>query len=238
MTLLYKHDFHPPKSQINKKKNGYYDTLLTKRFPLNSYHDTNQTLSHKLKLSKSHLLCSNDCKMAVNRTKLVNYALVAVPPPPARYTLSEWHLNNRFRNRICLDQQKLADSVIAESDRLIDVVNEKADLNKKDVDHKLNQKIQDIEFNSDEINKQRKEVCTEIENLNTYMDRLQDALQALKENAKEVCQKCLILREGRLGIDLCCDAIEIELKKEHQTIEGAQSLLIRTLEQSNEQVTI
>lgn len=176
--------------------------------------------------------------MAINRTKLVDYALVAVPPPPARFTLSEWHLNNRYRNRICLDQQKLADSVIAESDRLIDVVNEKADLNKRDVDHKLIQKIKDIEFNRDEINKQRKEVCIEIENLNTYMERLQDALHALKEDAMKVCQKCLIMREGRLGIDLCCDNIEVELKKEYQIIEGTQSLLTRTLEQANEQVTI
>ncbi|XP_023311162.1 tektin-1 [Anoplophora glabripennis] len=174
--------------------------------------------------------------MAINRSKLIEHALVAIPPPPARFTLSEWHLNNRFRNRICLDQQKLADSVIAESDRLIDVVNEKTDLNKRDADHKLHEKIKDIEFNRDEINKQRKEVCMEIDNLNTYMDRLHDALNALKETAMRVCKKCLILREGRLGIDLCCDAIDRELKKEYQILEGSQNLLRRTLEQANEQV--
>lgn len=174
--------------------------------------------------------------MAINRTKLIEYALVAVPTPPARFTLSEWYLGNRFRNRICLDQQKLADSVIAESDRLIDEVNEKTDINKRDVDHKLSEKIKDIEFNRDEINKQRKEVCMEIDNLNTYMDRLHDALKSLTETAMEVCRKCIILREGRLGIDLCCDTIEKELKKEYEILEGAQNLLRRTLEQANEQV--
>ncbi|KAJ8943709.1 hypothetical protein NQ314_009682 [Rhamnusium bicolor] len=73
-------------------------------------------------------------------TKLKNYALVVVPPPPARFTLSEWNLNNRYRNRICLDQQKLADSIIAETDRAIDLVNEKTVLNKRDVDHKIDEK--------------------------------------------------------------------------------------------------
>ncbi|KAJ8920514.1 hypothetical protein NQ315_005383 [Exocentrus adspersus] len=174
--------------------------------------------------------------MEINRTKFKDYALVAVPPPPARFTLNEWHRNNKFRNRICLDQQKLADSVIAESDRLIDVVNEKSDLNKRDTDHKLEEKIKDIEFNRDEINNQRKEVCIEIENLNTYMDRLRDALRSLTEDAMEVCRKCIILREGRLGIDLCCDATDVELKKEFQIIDGANNLLRRTLEQANEQV--
>lgn len=175
---------------------------------------------------------------SIDRSKLKYYALVAVPPPPPRFTLSEWHLNNRFRNRICLDQQKLADSVIAESDRLIDAVNEKTDHNKCDADHKLQEKVKDIEFNHEEICKQRKEVCIEVDNLNTYMDRLHDALKSLSEDAMKICKKCLILREGRLGIDLCRDSVELELKKEFQVIEGAQNLLRRTLEQANEQVRL
>lgn len=43
-------------------------------------------------------------------------------------------------------------------------------------------------------------------------------------------------REGRLGIDLCYDDVEKELLKERQVIEGAQSLLNRTLEQVVEQL--
>ncbi|KAG8329293.1 Tektin 3 [Homalodisca vitripennis] len=44
------------------------------------------------------------------------------------------------------------------------------------------------------------------------------------------------MREGRLGIDLCHDDVERELLKEREVIEGAQSLLDRTLEQVNEQL--
>lgn len=36
----------------------------------------------------------------------------------SRFTLNEWYLNNRFRNRTCLDQQQLADKVLAECDRV------------------------------------------------------------------------------------------------------------------------
>lgn len=81
-------------------------------------------------------------------------------------------------------------------------MNEITDLNKREVDHKLEEKVKDLEFAKDEIGKQRKEVCKEIENLTTYSDRIMDAMASLKEQALKICKKCLILREGRLGIDL------------------------------------
>ncbi|KAJ8945697.1 hypothetical protein NQ318_012416 [Aromia moschata] len=169
-------------------------------------------------------------------TKFVHLPLVAFPPPPQRFTLSEWHLNDRYRNRVCLDQQRLADSVVAEADRLIDQVNEVTDTNKRDVDHKIDEKIKDIEFNKTEIDKQRKEVCIELESLNTYIERIKDALNQLQEDALKISRKCLLLRESRVGIDLCCDAIDTELKKELQIVEGARNLLQRTLENATEQV--
>lgn len=70
------------------------------------------------------------------------------------------------------------------------------------MDHKLDEKIKDIEFNKGEIEKQRKEVCIEIDNLTTYNERIMDAMASLKEQALKICKKCLIFREGRLGIDL------------------------------------
>lgn len=81
-------------------------------------------------------------------------------------------------------------------------MNEITDLNKREVDHKLEEKIKDINFAKDEIEKQRKEVCREIDNLTTYSDRIMDAMAALKEQGLKICRKCLILRESRLGIDL------------------------------------
>lgn len=75
-------------------------------------------------------------------------------------------------------------------------------MNKREVDHKISEKIKDIEFNKGEIEKQRKDVCIEIDSLNLYKERIMDALKSLQESALKICRKCLMFREGRLGIDL------------------------------------
>ncbi|KAJ3642871.1 hypothetical protein Zmor_025620 [Zophobas morio] len=169
-------------------------------------------------------------------TRLKDYSLVGVPPPPSRFTLEEWHLNTQLRYRNCYDQQTLADRVLAESDRLRDQIAEITLLNRREADHKLDEKLKDIEFNISEIQKQRKEVCIEIDNLETYGERILDAMESLKEQAMKICRKCILLRDGRIGIDLCHDVVELELRKEMDVIEGAQKLLKRTLEQATEQV--
>ncbi|XP_060529605.1 tektin-1 isoform X2 [Cylas formicarius] len=170
------------------------------------------------------------------QSELKKHSLVIYPPPPARYSLTEWHLKNRYRERCCLDQQKLANSIIAEADRLKDELREKTDLNKKESDQKIEERKREIEFNTDEIKRQRKDVCIEIESLKTHMQRIQDCQNAIGRNALEICRKCIILREGRIGIDMCYDDVERELKRELEVIEGTQKMLQRALEQANEQV--
>lgn len=95
--------------------------------------------------------------------------------------------------------------------------------------------ISDIEFNKQEIEKQRKVVCIELDNLKVFIERLRECSGAVDDNFKNI-KKCLILREGRLGIDLCLDTVERELKNEVRVVEGVLSLLRRSSEQANEQV--
>lgn len=85
-------------------------------------------------------------------------------------------------------------------------------MNKKDTDRALEERKKDIDFNAGEIKKQRKEVCIEVDNLKTYMERMKDCLEALDKNARVICQKCVILREGRIGIDLVSDFAIIYLQ--------------------------
>lgn len=169
-------------------------------------------------------------------SKLIDESLVGIPPPPTRFTLNEWYLNNRHRYRSCEDQQALADKIIAECDRVNDMVEETTRLNKLEVDHKIQEKIDIVEFSRGEIRRQRKEVSIEIDNLTLYKERIMDAMNAIKEKAMKICKKCLLLREGRLGIDLCHDDVERELHKEIEVIEGAQVLMKRILEQAHEQI--
>lgn len=121
-------------------------------------------------------------------------AMTVVPPPPQRFTLDEWHLNNRYRFRCSEAQQQLADRLLAESDRIRELTTENAKANKAEVDHRLEEKLKDIEFRKEELLRIRKEVLLECDALLVYKERLMDALSSVKRNALVICQKCLIAR--------------------------------------------
>ncbi|CAG9762199.1 unnamed protein product [Ceutorhynchus assimilis] len=174
--------------------------------------------------------------LEIKSDQLSHEHIVIVRPPPPRYTLNEWHLNHQHRERCCLDQQKLAELVTQEADRVREEVEERIKSNKDETDKQIENRRIDIEFNAVEIQKQRKDVCIEIDDLKTYMERIKDCLASLQRNAKVICGKCIILREGRIGIDLCEDDVEHELKAELNIIEGSQKMLQSTLEEANEQV--
>lgn len=158
------------------------------------------------------------------------------PPPPLKFSLHQWHLNNRHRYRCSEAQQELADRLLNESQRVCELSSEKVRNNKEETDHRLKEKIEDIEFRKKELLRIRKEVLLEIDALSIYKERIMDALSSVRKNAFVICEKCLILREHRLGIDLVHDDIEKELLKECEVIKGVESLLVRTLEQTQEQI--
>uniref|UniRef100_A0A1B6D5E5 Tektin n=1 Tax=Clastoptera arizonana TaxID=38151 RepID=A0A1B6D5E5_9HEMI len=162
--------------------------------------------------------------------------LTIVPPPPSRFTIDEWYLNNRYRYGAAEAQHHLADRILSECDRVRDSTSDIVNKNKHEVDHHLEVKALDIDFRKKQLEQLKKDMDTEVDALITYKARINDAQHALKENAHNICTKCIILREGRLGIDLCHDDVEKELRKEINIIEGTQSLLIRTQEQVKEQI--
>lgn len=159
-----------------------------------------------------------------------------VPPPTLKFSLHQWHLNNRHRYRCSEAQQELADRLLNESQRVCELSSEKVRNNKEETDHRLKEKIEDIEFRKRELLRIRKEVLLEIDALSIYKERIMDALSSVRKNAFVICEKCLIFREHRLGIDLVHDDIEKELLKECEVIKGVESLLVRTLEQTQEQI--
>lgn len=169
-------------------------------------------------------------------TKLSEQALVCMPPRTAKFTLSEWKMSNDQRCRNAEDQQQLAERIIGECNRISEETAERAEILKATVDRRIDERIGDVEFNKKELQNQRKEIYYELESLGVYKTRLQDCLTALQSNALTICQKCLMLRDGRIGIDLVVDQVEHALQQEITTILGGQSLLKRTLEQLNEQM--
>ncbi|XP_050682844.1 tektin-1 [Leptidea sinapis] len=169
-------------------------------------------------------------------TRLSEQAIVCMPPRSAKFTLDEWKLSNDQRCRNTEDQQQLADRILSESERVREETAERAAILKATTDRRIEERIGDVEFNKKELQVQRKEICIELESLGVYKTRLQDCLASLQTNALTVCRKCLMLRDGRIGIDLVVDEVEHALQTEITTILGGQSLLKRALEQLNEQM--
>ncbi|XP_041970030.1 tektin-1 [Aricia agestis] len=172
----------------------------------------------------------------VATTRLSEQALVCMPPRCAKFTFEEWKRSNEQRCRNTEDQQQLADRVLGECERLREETAERTAIMKATTDRRIEERIGDVEFNKNELQRQRKEICLELEALGVYKTRLQDCLASLKANALAICRKCLMLRDGRLGIDLVVDDVEDALQREITVILGAQSLLNRALEQLNEQM--
>lgn len=168
-------------------------------------------------------------------TRLAEQALVGIPPRTAKFTIEEWVLSNDSRCRNAEDQQQLADRIIAESKRVKEVTAEKSEILKATSDRLLKERIGDVDFNKKELQTQRKDICSELEALGVYKTRLLDCLTSL-EFACDICRKCLILRDGRLGIDSVVDEVEVVLKQEIETITGGQILLKKVLEQLQEQM--
>ncbi|XP_058124365.1 tektin-1 [Anopheles ziemanni] len=162
--------------------------------------------------------------------------LVILPPEQPKHRPYDWHANNRAQNVFSLDQQALADRVISESDRVIDETKHTTEESKSEVDFRLQERIEDIRFRRDELQQQKKEAHIEEEALKVYKRRTIDAINTLREIAVPLCQKCIVLREGRQGTDLVNDGVDRELRKELDVTEGGIALLEKVLEQCVEQI--
>ncbi|XP_039453783.1 tektin-1 [Culex pipiens pallens] len=167
---------------------------------------------------------------------LADQNLVIMPPGRPKYTPRDWELNNRTKNVFSLNQQTLAERIICESERLIDETNFTTELNKHEVDFRLRERIGDIRFRLDELKKQKKDAHVEEEALKVYKQRTIDAINTLREIAMPLCQKCMIFREMRQGVDLVQDEVDNELRRELHVVNGAIELLQKLMEEGGEQL--
>lgn len=74
------------------------------------------------------------------------------------------------------------------------------------------------------------------ESLKKFKQRLLIATEKLNEKSLKICQKCIILRENRLFVDMVNDDVDNELNREIVVIKGCQCLINKTLDQTNEQI--
>lgn len=73
-----------------------------------------------------------------------------------KYSVKDWSYNNQLKSRISCDQQKLADRVICESERVIDETKETTSKFKKETDYRLEERVSHIAFTVEELREQKK----------------------------------------------------------------------------------
>jgi len=156
---------------------------------------------------------------------------------PQRFTHGEWNYSNHANYNSAEKQRASAERLIDESDRLLDETEEATKKTQRDVNKKFEQRLDDVTYWKDELERKLKDSKDEIEMLLAYKTRLQNALEACREPL-DIVNQCLNYREGRIAIDLVHDDVEKNLLKEHEVIQGVMALLQKTLDQITEQIRI
>jgi len=156
---------------------------------------------------------------------------------PTKYTTQEWHRSNHLNYAKAEGDRKVSEMIRDESDRLANETHITTLKTQSDVNKKLEQRLNDINFWKSELDRQYQETEDEVQKMLDYKQRLEDALNAT-QIPLHIARECLQNRERRLSIDLVHDDVEIQLLKEVEVIEGVQALLKRTLEQATEQIRL
>lgn len=132
--------------------------------------------------------------MTSNVNKIAAMPVLAIPPPPPRYSEDEWYKHTLARLRLAEDQNLLADRILEDSSRTIDTVKEKLDKNREKTEMKMREKITDIEFAKSEIENSRNVLQVELDALAAFKERIQDALRSVRSSGKRIAEKCCVLR--------------------------------------------
>lgn len=154
---------------------------------------------------------------------------------PTKHSTFEWHKSNNKNYSSAETERASAERLQSESKRLTDETDEITRFTQEDVNKKLAQRLRELNFWKDEVQSQLQAVDKEIETLLKYKGNLENSLEST-EHPQSVTTSCLTYRQGREAIDMVQDDVENNLLKEVEVIEGVRSVLVRTLEQTVEQI--
>lgn len=135
--------------------------------------------------------------------------LVQMPP---KYVPEEWHASNHLQYFTAEKERAAAERLRDESERLRFEIEVRTVETQQDVNKKLDQRINDINFWKSELDNEHDATLNEIEMMLNYKSRLTKAL-ADTELPLMIAQQCLVNREKRQGVDLVHDNVEMQLLK-------------------------
>ena len=132
---------------------------------------------------------------------------------PQRFTPDEWKIASKIKHKNAERDRALAERLIMESDRLDGETREQSDSTLDDVDKKLDQRLADIKYWKEELEKKLDDIYKETDTLLAYKKRVENAIESIQEPL-HIAQTCLANRERRYDIDLVHDNVQKELIKE------------------------
>lgn len=156
---------------------------------------------------------------------------------PTKYTTNEWNHSNHLNYEKSEKERKTGEIIRDESERLAHETHITTLKTQSDVNKKIEQRLNDINFWKSELDRQHKETEDEIQKMINYKNRLETALSAT-EIPLHIVKECINNRQKRMSIDLVHDDVEVQLLKEAEIIEGVQAMLKRTLDQATEQIRL
>ena len=118
------------------------------------------------------------------------------------------HLNYKKSEQ----ERKVGEMIRDESARLSNETHITTMKTQSDVNKKLEQRLNDINFWKSELDRQYQETEDEVKKMLEYKQRLEVALQAT-QIPLHIAKECLHNREKRMSIDLVHDDVEIQLLK-------------------------
>ena len=131
---------------------------------------------------------------------------------PTKYTPQEWHRSNHLSYAKAEQDRKVSEMIRDESARLANETHITTQKTQSDVNKKLEQRLNDINFWKSELDRQYQETEDEVQKMLDYKQRLEDALNDT-QIPLHIARECLQNREKRMSIDLVHDDVEIQLLK-------------------------
>ena len=133
-------------------------------------------------------------------------------PSPLRYHPEDWKRSNLLHYNSAERDRAGAERLKAETVRMCRAVDVQTSKTRTDVENKLAGRVRDIKFWKEELERKIGENSAETDLLCNAKAILEETLRATNF-PHEVANACLSYREGRIGIDLVHDDVEIQLKK-------------------------
>uniref|UniRef100_A0A8C1IC51 Tektin n=2 Tax=Cyprinus carpio TaxID=7962 RepID=A0A8C1IC51_CYPCA len=155
--------------------------------------------------------------------------------PGLRYSVSDWATNNKQISHTAENKRNVSHEIRQEGRALRNETTSKTNWDEYDSTRRLSDRINDVTRWKENLKACAQQLDAEMDALTLSKEETERALAATLLPL-EVTAECLNLREGRRGMELVCDPVEAELKKEVEVIDGAQRILQQCIDQAFEQL--